>query len=85
MHGRQTDWDTWGSGHANSREEEATSLQELLPTGRALSADHLDIIKGKLPVRLEKVLWRGEASGADDHTGVSPCMVYHHPPVVTPS
>ena len=60
MHGRQTDWDTWGSGHSKSREEEATSLQELLPTGRELSADHIDIIKGKLPVRLEKVLRRSD-------------------------
>lgn len=30
MYGGQTNWDTWGSGHIKSREEELETLQELL-------------------------------------------------------
>lgn len=55
MHGKQSEWDTWGSGHSKSRQEEAVSLQDLLPTSRSFSEDQLRTIKGKLPLRLEKV------------------------------
>ena len=55
MYGTQLEWDTWGSGHMASMEEEIKSLEEFLPTGRKLSEDHKNIIKAKLPARLEKV------------------------------
>ena len=55
MHGKQTDWETWGCGHSKSRQEEVESLQDLLPTSRKLSEEYVKIITGKLPTRLEKV------------------------------
>ena len=55
MYGKQTEWETWGSGHLRSREEEVDALKDLLPAGCELSKDHVKTIKGKLPARLDKV------------------------------
>ena len=58
IYGKQTEWETWGSGHLRSREEEVDALKDLLPAGCELSKDHVKTIKGKLPVRLDKVYTR---------------------------
>ena len=55
MYGKQSEWETWGSGHLRSREEEVDALKDLLPAGCKLSKDHVKTIKGKLPARLDKV------------------------------
>ena len=55
MYGKQTEWETWGSGHLRSREEEVDTLKDLLPAGCELSKNHVKTIKGKLPLRLDKV------------------------------
>ena len=58
IYGKQTEWETWGSGHLRSREEEVDALKDLLPAGYELSNDYVKTIKGKLPVRLDKVYRR---------------------------
>ena len=55
MYGKQTEWETWRSGHLRSREEEVDALKDLLLAGCELSKDHVKTIKGKLPLRLDKV------------------------------
>lgn len=55
IHGKQIEWETYGSGHVNDRDEEVVALGDLLPWGRKLSRDQIKIVEGKLPPRLEKV------------------------------
>ena len=45
MYGKQTEWETWGSGHLRSREEEVDALKDLLPAGCELSKDHVKTSK----------------------------------------
>lgn len=55
IHGKQLDWETYGSGHISDRDEEVVALGALLPSGTKLSQDQIKIVEGKLPPRLEKV------------------------------
>ena len=55
LYGKQVDWETYGSGHVNDRDEEVVALGDLLPSGTKLSHNQIKIVEGKLPPRLEKV------------------------------
>ncbi|CAN0302044.1 unnamed protein product, partial [Scytosiphon promiscuus] len=55
LYAKKPDWETWGAGHLQIREEEVKALQELLPSGYELSEDQANTMKETLPPSLEKV------------------------------